>query len=101
MECKTCGTANAEGARFCLNCGEGLCAHCARCERELPAGARFCPACGHAVATPVRKAPEQVSSRLGPGMPERKVVTILFADFEGFTSFVEKTDAEDVHEQMR
>jgi class 3 adenylate cyclase/tetratricopeptide (TPR) repeat protein len=34
-------------------------------------------------------------------MPERKLVTVLFADFEGFTSFVEKTDAEDVHEQMR
>ena len=101
MECKSCGTTNSVGARFCLNCGEELPARCPRCESDLPAGARFCPACGQSVSASVAKVPEPLGSRLGPVMPERKVVTILFADFAGFTSFVERTDAEDVHEQMR
>jgi class 3 adenylate cyclase/tetratricopeptide (TPR) repeat protein len=101
MECKTCGTANLASARFCLNCGGELSAHCSRCERELPPEARFCPACGQAVAAASPPPPEQRSSRLGPVTPERKLVTILFADFAGFTTYAEKTDAEDVHEQMR
>lgn len=100
MECKSCGTANLAGARFCLNCGEGLSARCRTCEQELPPAARFCPACGQPVAAAsLRLEPERPG--LSPVMPERKLVTILFADFAGFTAFVEQADAEDVHVQMR
>ena len=72
--CPACGTANAEGAKFCLNCGARLapaepvcpdcgeklvpgakfCTNCGRrmaavcpaCGRELAPGAKFCPECG-------------------------------------------------------
>ncbi len=45
-------------------------------------GARFCPNCGHAI---------------GFGSPEeRRVVTVLFADLVGFTTFAEHRDPEQV-----
>ena len=47
----------------------------------MPAGARFCPGCGHELA---RRA------------DERRVVTVLFADIVGFTSFSETRDPEHV-----
>ena len=100
MDCTACGTANLAGARFCLNCGEALFARCARCRQELPGGARFCPACGQMVPSTPQPASEASGSRLSSAEAERRLVTVLFADFAGFTAFVERTDAEEVHEQM-
>src|SRR5438105_2738097 len=97
MNCEACGADNAPAARFCLNCGAGLSARCCKCAAELPPGARFCPACGQAIATagpPESSQPAQVPA------PERKQVTVLFADFSGFTSFSSKLDAEDVRDHM-
>jgi predicted ATPase/class 3 adenylate cyclase len=70
----------------------GLCAHC---DGELPSGAKFCPHCGKAVTTAG-----------GPGLTqalphptgERKQITVLFADFCGFTTFAHKRDAEEVRD---
>ena len=47
--CTSCQAANPAGAKFCMNCGQGLApavAHCTECGTELPAGARFCGNCG-------------------------------------------------------
>ncbi len=57
---------------------------CRVCSTELPPEARFCPACG----TPVEGPPSE-------GF-ERKVVTVLFVDLAGSTSFTEQRDPEDV-----
>ncbi len=54
---------------------------CSQCGGSIPAGARFCPACGHPTAGPA---------------DERRVVTVLFADIVGFTSFSETMDPERV-----
>jgi predicted ATPase/class 3 adenylate cyclase len=60
----------------------------------LPSGAKFCPGCGKPVqasgdpATPAKS------------IPLRKQVTVLFADFSGFTAFAHKRDAEDVRDFM-
>lgn len=56
---------------------------CASCGGELPAGARFCPSCG---ATVQGQTPGE----------ERRLVSVLFADIEGFTSFAEHRDPESV-----
>ena len=54
---------------------------CPACGAGTPAAARFCPSCGHSlVARP----------------DERRVVTVLFADLVGFTSFSEESDPEAV-----
>src|SRR5204863_5729334 len=54
-----------------------------------------CPACGKSVEAAGSGA--KVST---PALTERKQVTVLFADFSGFTSFAHKRDVEDVRDFM-
>jgi class 3 adenylate cyclase/tetratricopeptide (TPR) repeat protein len=95
MNCAACGTENPASARFCVGCGAGLAARCPSCQADLPAGARFCPACGKPTKLAADSQPAAAQS---PG--QRKQVTVLFADFAGFTAFVHKQDAEDVRDYM-
>ena len=97
MDCKACGADNASTAHFCLSCGAGLTERCLHCEAELPAGAHFCPACGKPISL-TRSPP----NRLIATFPAdgRKQVTVLFADFSGFTTFAEKLDPEEVRDHM-
>jgi class 3 adenylate cyclase/tetratricopeptide (TPR) repeat protein len=81
-------------AQPCPKCGAELAAHCSRCHAELPAGARFCPVCGKPVEAGML-VPQKAAAPA-----ERKQVTVLFADFSGFTSFAHKRDAEDVRDFM-
>lgn len=59
-------------------------AACATCSHPVPEGARFCPSCGSLVAVN------------DPTLEERRVVTVLFADLVGYTSFAEHLDPERV-----
>src|SRR6267142_2818204 len=95
MFCPACGTEVSSLLQPCPKCGTGLAAHCPHCQAELPAGARFCPACGKPVEA--SGGPAKVAS---PTHTERKQVTVLFADFSGFTSFAHKRDVEDVRDFM-
>src|SRR5213596_3131523 len=61
---------------------------CAACGHENSDDARFCSACGAAL-------------RPEPAREERKVVSVLFADLEGFTSRAERLDPEDVRAILR
>ena len=72
---------------------------CEKCEAGLPQGARFCPACGQPAGPPPRRAGRGPLDPPLPG-PERKLITVMFADFTGFTTFVSKMDVEEVHEAM-
>jgi class 3 adenylate cyclase len=58
---------------------------CARCLVDTPWDFSVCPSCGE-VSAPAAAEPIQ----------ERKVVSVLFCDLVGFTSFSEGTDPEDV-----
>lgn len=45
--CLKCGSANANDARFCQQCGVSLSpGKCSGCGAELPAGTKFCSQCG-------------------------------------------------------
>jgi len=48
MNCTKCGTAIAEGVKFCPECGAKANANlsCSDCGTELKAGVKFCPECG-------------------------------------------------------
>jgi len=98
MFCPACGSEISSPSGPCPKCGAGLAAHCYHCQAELPSGARFCPACGKSVealaGTPI---PQKVAT---PTFTERKQVTVLFADFSGFTSFAHKRDVEEVRDFM-
>ena len=99
MNCRECGATNVSEAHFCLSCGAELALMCEKCGAGLPQGARFCPACGQPTAPPPRRAGRGPHDPPLLG-PERKVITVLFADFAGFTTFVSSTDVEEVHEAM-
>ena len=61
---------------------------CDRCGSSAPSGARFCAACG----APLGPSP-------GP-REERKLVSILFVDLEGFTASSDDADPEDVRDAL-
>jgi class 3 adenylate cyclase/tetratricopeptide (TPR) repeat protein len=60
---------------------------CQRCGEANPAHARFCHACG---------------ARLDDARPreERKLVSVLFVDLEGFTTSSDRADPEDVRDSL-
>ena len=90
--CTTCGATNPAGLKFCEQCGTKLAIACATCGSSLSPTARFCGECA-----PPRPGP-------GPSYPapiaERRLVTVLFADLVGFTTFSEGRDAEEVRETL-
>ena len=60
---------------------------CTRCGRTAPPDASFCAACGAPLA---REAPHE----------ERRLVSILFVDLEGFTASADAADPEDVRDAL-
>jgi class 3 adenylate cyclase/tetratricopeptide (TPR) repeat protein len=81
--CANCGSANAQDARFCAQCGSSLATSCATCGQPVPEGAKFCPSCGS----------NTTSVDAGSGR-ERRVVTLLFSDVTGSTALGERLDPE-------
>jgi class 3 adenylate cyclase len=61
---------------------------CPRCGAEAPEGMNFCGACG----APLR--PPRTPTR------ERRLVSVLFCDLVGFTTFSETRDPEDVRDVL-
>lgn len=90
MNCASCGHMNREGAKFCAQCATRLPTACVRCGSELDPAARFCDQCGASVGAAAEVADTAA----------RKVVTILFADLVGSTSFGERVDAESARDAM-
>jgi len=104
--CTTCGATNPAGLKFCEQCGTKLAIACATCGSSLSPTARFCGECG----TPVAATPGDATVTLNTGsaaapsypapIAERRLVTVLFADLVGFTTFSEGRDAEEVRETL-
>ena len=84
MTCPACGAVNADGARFCSSCGTAFAPTCRACGRQLQPTDLFCSHCGTRVAT---TAATPTESALAADGEERKLVTILFADIVGSTSW--------------
>jgi class 3 adenylate cyclase/tetratricopeptide (TPR) repeat protein len=92
MRCPQCGFDNPPGTNFCGRCGTGLQRTCPACGALNPDGFAFCGTCGTRLTPP---APD--ARAIGqPGLEERKVVTILFADLQGSTALGEQLDPEQV-----
>ncbi|MBP6013257.1 MAG: AAA family ATPase [Alphaproteobacteria bacterium] len=106
MNCKKCGGANPERAKFCVECGTALAARCAACGTDLPPAAKFCLECGAkadgaarpAPTSPPRETPKHLADKIRQSKAavegERKQVTVLFADVKGSMELAESLDPE-------
>ena len=118
MKCPKCRFENSEGSKFCLECGDHLDLQCPHCGKDLPLLAKFCNHCGQTIASPPSPRTSTLShedqiSRIQKYLPrglaekvlaqrdkiegERKQVTVLFCDMEGFTRFSEKLPPEEIY----
>jgi class 3 adenylate cyclase/tetratricopeptide (TPR) repeat protein len=122
--CPSCSAELPPGAKFCGQCGAPQARRCPACGTLAgQPGQRFCFECGTAIradAEPTQiglpalrpgdvlsspPAPESPGASSGAavfGLPwvERRLVSVLFADLTGFTTFSETRDAEDVRAML-
>ena len=107
MPCAVCGVANDAGRRFCRECGTRLTVACPGCGAENGPSDRFCGECGSLMAkSPLAgRAVPGAEQAIGAVTPrhsdtERRLVSVLFVDLVGYTSFSEGRDAEDVRAML-
>ena len=121
MKCPKCQTDNPEGAKFCVECGTKLELICPSCGFSNSPSFKFCSECGHELSIPSKAPPKDLSfdEKLGKiqrylpkGLTEkilsqrnkiegeRKQVTVMFCDMEGFTQLSEKLGPEEAYTIM-
>ncbi len=109
MQCPDCQFENPKGSKFCLECGHKFELRCPSCNMALPIDAKFCNECGHKLSLLSEVPPKGLSfdeklNKIQKYLPkrlaekilsqkdriegERKQVTVLFSDMEGFTKFM-------------
>jgi len=110
MECPRCHSQNEENHKFCRQCGAKLIKICPKCGCESLPSDNFCGECGHNFSEPGEVSPGKPSSEeqldlIKKYLPkdlsakilaqrdkmegERKQVTVMFCDMEGYTSLAE------------
>ncbi len=116
MECPKCHTENPDTRKFCYECGAKLLKICPGCGfNNLPRD-KFCGECGHDLTLPSAPAVEELSfdekiAKIQRYLPkgltekilsqrdriegERKQVTVMFCDMEGFTHLTERLGPEE------
>jgi len=121
MKCPKCESENREGAKFCNECGNKLEVACPECGKINRLGSKFCDECGHTLGLVSEPSPrdlsldeklakiqrylpkgltEKILAQRGKIEGERKQVTVLFCDMEGFTAFSERLGPEEAYSIM-
>jgi len=111
MKCPKCQTENPATKKFCRKCGAKLSLQCPQCGSEYLPGDEFCGECGNSLTVPTKSAPQELSfdekiTKFQQFLPkgrtekilsqtdriegERKQVTVMFCDMEGFTPLSER-----------
>jgi predicted ATPase/class 3 adenylate cyclase len=100
MRCESCGTENPAGQRFCGHCGAALTLICGSCGATNQPSQKYCGACGTPLAgVQGDAAPATAVPRAAP-TTERRLVSVLFVDLVGFTTFSESRDSEEVRDLL-
>jgi class 3 adenylate cyclase/tetratricopeptide (TPR) repeat protein len=94
LPCAQCGAPNPPDHKFCSECGTALSAICASCGHHNPPGHKFCSECGASLRGGDEAFPP------APVRPERRFVSVLFADLVGFTPISESRDPEEVRDML-
>ncbi|HOI18172.1 MAG TPA: zinc ribbon domain-containing protein, partial [Geobacteraceae bacterium] len=125
MKCPECGFDNADGINFCGQCGERLRASCSSCGAAGQSTSSPCLVCGHVPEEPTAadresesvkfpasddmavirrfltpKLAEKILAARGRIEGERRQVTALFADIQGYTPLSETLGEEATFEVM-
>ena len=121
MKCPKCQSENSDDNRFCRKCGGKLEKMCPQCDAEVLADDRFCGKCGQNLILPSESPPKELSfdekldkiqrylpkgltdkilAQRGKIEGERKQVTVMFCDMEGFTPLVEGLGPEEAYSIM-
>jgi class 3 adenylate cyclase/tetratricopeptide (TPR) repeat protein len=118
MKCPKCQFENADDAKFCNECANKLELICPKCGKANQPGSKFCNECAHRLTLPSEPVPkvlsfdeklEKIQRYLPKGLTEkilsqrdriegeRKQVTVMFCDMEGFTSLSELLGIEEAY----
>ena len=121
MMCQECQFENPEGMQFCVECGNKLEINCPECGFSNSPSFKFCGKCGHNLTLSSEPPPKELSfdeklDKIQRYLPkgltekilsqrdkiegERKQVTVMFCDMEGFTSLVERLGPEEAYSIM-
>ena len=121
MKCPYCQVTNTEDSKFCSQCGHKLEVVCARCQTVSRPGSKYCSECGRSLSAAggtksnrslLGKDAEKIQKYLPQGLVskilsqkgkiegERKLVTVMFCDMEGFTRLVEELGPEESYAIM-
>jgi class 3 adenylate cyclase/tetratricopeptide (TPR) repeat protein len=121
MKCPKCQTENPGAKKFCRKCGTKLSLLCPQCGSEYLPEDEFCGECGHDLTLPSKPVPKELSfdeklAKIQRYLPkdltqkilaqrdkiegERKQVTVMFCDMEGFTTLTEKLGSEETYALM-
>jgi predicted ATPase/class 3 adenylate cyclase len=98
-KCASCGRVNRAARKFCAGCGAPLVVQCSACGAANEPDELFCGECGSQLEGGAGFAPAREAHAVDASV-ERRVVSVLFADLVGHTSFSEGRDAEDVRELL-
>jgi hypothetical protein len=111
MRCPKCQFENPDGKKFCRECGSKLLLVCPKCAAEILPIDKFCGECGQDLKKPKEAPPKDLSfdeklTKIQRYLPkgltekilaqkdriegERKQVTVMFCDMEGFTALSER-----------
>jgi class 3 adenylate cyclase len=121
MKCLMCKFQNPEGLTICSKCGAELEKVCSRCSFSNPPQFKFCGGCGHALNSQNEPTPrdlsfdeklhkiqrylptgltEKILSQRDKIEGERKLVTVMFCDIEGYTPLTERLGPEETYALM-
>jgi len=121
MKCPKCNFDNPEEMLFCGKCGTQLEAVCPECSFANPPQFAFCGKCGRSLTKPSERLHAEVSldekiAKIQRYLPkgltekilaqrdriegERKQVTVMFCDMEGFTQLSERLGPEQAYDIM-
>ena len=121
MQCPKCQFENPEGIKFCGECGAKLEKICPSCNFSNPPQFKFCGECGQNLIPPSeaplqdlpfnqnllkyqRYLPKDLAEKILAQREkiegERKQVTVMFCDLEGFTPLSEKVGPEEIYTIM-